>query len=77
MSDNTHPYIIWNADDDEIQAMSHRVEELLAKIPKEHQEAVLALSNVYMDLGAAHYRRQLRMVVNGEVTAYLVKGEQK
>lgn len=69
--DRTHPYVVWNATDEEVQAMSAKVDEVLAKIPKKHQQTVLNLSNIFMDLGAAHYRKQLRMVVNGEVTAFL------
>jgi hypothetical protein len=70
-------YVVWNADDEEITVMQNRVDEVLATIPKKYQEAVLNLSNIFMDLGAAHYRKQLRMVVNGEVQAFLIKGENK
>ena len=68
---NEKRYIIWNASDEEVIGYRARIDKVLATIPKEYENAIMEVSNLLMDLGASHYRRQVRMMVNGEVFAFL------
>jgi hypothetical protein len=72
---NEQRYIIWNGDESSLEETNKRVDAALAEIPEKYHEDILSLSNLFMDLGAAHYRNQVRMMVNGEAFAFLIKGE--
>ena len=74
---NEKRYIIWNGDESSLEEVNKRIDATLAEIPEEYQDGILSLSNLFMDLGAAHYRNQVRMMVNGEAFAFLTKGENK
>lgn len=72
---NEKRYIIWNGDESSLEETNKRIDATLSEIPEEYHDGILSLSNLFMDLGAAHYRNQVRMMVNGEAFAFLIKGE--
>lgn len=65
--------VIWNAKDEDLARLTIEVQELLDSLPAEYAEIFLSCYNKIMDLGAAHYRKQLQALVNGQVKAFILE----
>lgn len=73
---NEKRYILWNGEgnsEDAFKKARERIDSILEAIPQEYQDSFMQVENILMDLGAYHYREQVRMMVNGEAFAFLLE----